>query len=109
MGVLRVVKVEAEGIMQMREKITVMVLDSALEPIFLDYASQDVFDYYFFVYDWRFHRDSTEILLALKGDGIEGMMLIYKRRMVQLRGSAEAVKSLMEEERITPASSSQLA
>jgi len=96
MGVLRVVKVKAEGIMQMIEKITIMVLDSALEPIFLDYASQDVRDYYFFVYDWRFHRDSTEILLALKGYGIEGLMLIYKRRMVQLRGSAEAVKALME-------------
>ena len=73
-----------------------MVLDSALEPIFLDYASRDVPDYYFFIYDWRFHKDSTEILLALKDERIEGMMLIYNRRTVQLRGSAEAVKAPLE-------------
>jgi len=92
MGVLRVVKVK--GGMQMKEKITVRVLDPALEPIFLDYTYQDVFDHYFFIYDWRFYRDPTEILLALKGERIEGMTQIYKRIMIQLKGSVEAVKAL---------------
>jgi ribosomal protein S18 acetylase RimI-like enzyme len=74
----------------------IVSLDSTLEPVFWDYANQDVPHHYFFILDWKYSKDSTKILLALKQNRIHGMMLIYRQRIVQIRGALEAAKTLLE-------------
>jgi len=74
----------------------VVSLEPALEPIFWKQVNQDIPHYYFFAYDWKYNRDTTKILLALDRDRIDGMMLIYRQSIVQLRGSLEAAKRLLQ-------------
>jgi len=74
----------------------VVPLESSLEPLFWETINQDIPHYYFFAYDWKHRRDQTKILLALDGDKIHGMMLIYRGEIVNLRGSVEAAKALLE-------------
>ena len=72
-------------------------LDSSLEPLFNRYVTHDDVPHYFhFILDWRMNRDDTEIWLALRKGEIHGMMLIYKRRVVQLRGEEPAVETLLD-------------
>lgn len=75
----------------------VVPLDSVLEPLFWEYVNQDIPDCYFFILDMRRDRASTEIRLALnKQNRIEGLMMIYRKSIVQLRGSPEAGRVLLE-------------
>ncbi|MEM4701349.1 MAG: hypothetical protein QXZ51_04310, partial [Candidatus Bathyarchaeia archaeon] len=74
----------------------IVPLESSLEPLFWKTISQDIPHYYFFAFDWKYRRDQTKILLALDGDKIHGMMLIYRGEIVNLRGSTEAAKALLE-------------
>jgi ribosomal protein S18 acetylase RimI-like enzyme len=74
----------------------VVPLERNLEGTFWNHVSQDPIDYYFFIYDWKLYRNQTKILLAIEGKKIEGLMLIYKDYIVQLRGKREAVKMLLE-------------
>ncbi len=67
-----------------------------LEPIFWDHVKQDIPHYYFFAFDWKYNREDTEILLALEEDRIDGMMLVYNERIVQLRGSNKTAEVLLE-------------
>jgi len=71
-------------------------LDSSLEPIFWNYVNQDIPHHYFFILDWKYSRDSTKILLALKQNRIHGMMLIYRQAVAQIRGTSEAAETLLE-------------
>jgi len=74
----------------------IVPLEPSLEPLFWRTISQDIPHYYFFAFDWKCRRDQTKIFLAL-GDGkIDGMMLIYRGEIVNLRGSIEAAKALLE-------------
>ena len=73
----------------------VVPLDSRLEPVFWEYVYNDIPHYYFFISDMKHDRASTEILLALETKQIQGMMLIFQERIVQLRGTTEAVKALL--------------
>jgi predicted GNAT family acetyltransferase len=74
----------------------IVSLSPALEPTFWEHVNQDLPHYYFFVHDWKYNRIDTKILLALKEKKIDGMMLIFKERMVQLRGSRESATALLE-------------
>ena len=74
----------------------ILPLDSRLEDVFWNYVYQDVPHHHFFILDWKFEKNSTEILLALKENRIQGMMLTYRQSIVQLRGSAEAANTLLE-------------
>lgn len=74
----------------------ILSLEPALEPVFWEHVNQDIPHYYFFVFDWKCNRDVTKILLALEGSRIDGMMLVYRQNIVQLRGSCEAVKALLD-------------
>jgi predicted GNAT family acetyltransferase len=76
----------------------VVALSSNLEPGFWSYVYEDVPHHYFFILDMARARASTRILLALSSrNRIEGMMLIYENRIVQLRGSVEAARILLAE------------
>ncbi|MEM3770339.1 MAG: GNAT family N-acetyltransferase [Candidatus Bathyarchaeia archaeon] len=74
----------------------IVPLESSLEPLFWKTISQDIPHYYFFAFDWKYRRDQTKILLALDNGKIHGMMLIYRGEIVNLRGSTEAAKALLE-------------
>jgi predicted GNAT family acetyltransferase len=74
----------------------IVSLESALEPIFWEHVNQDIRHYYFFAFDWKYNRDETKILLALEGNRIDGMILVYRQSIVQLRGSCEVVKAFLE-------------
>mgnify|MGYP000315351247 CR=1 FL=1 len=71
-------------------------LTSELEPAFWRLVERDIPHHFFFAFDWKYRRDETRILLALDRGRIDGMMLIYRGRIVQLRGSGEAVRALLE-------------
>jgi len=72
----------------------IAALNPSLEQMFYSYVNQDIPHYFFFILDWKMNRDDTEILLALKENRIHGMMLIYKRHIVQLRGTKPAAQEL---------------
>ena len=74
----------------------IVSLKPALEPIFWKHINKDIPHYYFFAFDWKYNRDKTKILLALEGNRIDGMMLVYNQSIAQLRGSREAVRTLCE-------------
>ncbi|MEM3873714.1 MAG: GNAT family N-acetyltransferase [Candidatus Bathyarchaeia archaeon] len=74
----------------------IVPLEPSLEPLFWKTISQDIPHYYFFAFDWKYRRDQTKILLALDDGKIHGMMLVYRGEIVNLRGSPEAAKILLE-------------
>jgi len=74
----------------------IVPLEPALESIFWEHVNQDIPYYYFFAFDWKYNKNETKILLALEGNSINGMMLIYRQNIVQIRGSQEAAKALLE-------------
>jgi len=74
----------------------VVPLEEGLEKTFWNHVNCDPIDYYFFILDWKLNRDRTKILLAMEEEKIEGLMLIYRDYIVQLRGNREAVKMLFE-------------
>lgn len=74
----------------------VVPLNPAFEPLFWERVNQDIPHYFFFAFDWRNNKDETDILLVVKEGQIDGMMLVYKKRIVQLRGSLEATRLLLE-------------
>lgn len=71
-------------------------MDKEHEERFLHYLERDPLAYYFFIADWQMERESSRFLLALERGRITGVMLIYKGRIAQPRGSARAVKALIE-------------
>lgn len=78
------------------EFMKLLPLDSDLEPLFWRHVFQDIPHYYFFILDMKRDRASTDIMLALSQENrIEGMLMIYRQGIVQLRGSVEAAKALL--------------
>jgi RimJ/RimL family protein N-acetyltransferase len=76
----------------------VLPLDSHIEQVFWKHVYQDIPHHYFFILDMQHDRASTKILLALNEQNrIEGMMMVYEDRTVQLRGSVEAARALLAE------------
>lgn len=74
----------------------VVALDPTLEEAFWHCVLDNKFDYHLFIQDLKLEKEKTEIVLALKNEKIDGMMLIYRRRTVQLRGSLEAGEALID-------------
>ncbi len=74
----------------------IVPLEASSEPIFWEHVNQDIPYYYFFAFDWKHNRNETKILLALRENRIDGMLLVYRHSIVQLRGSQEAAKALLE-------------
>lgn len=76
----------------------VLPLDLSLEPLFWEHVNQDIPHYYFFILDMKRDRASTEIWMALSNQNhIKGIMMVYKKSIVQLRGSVEAARALLDE------------
>ncbi len=75
----------------------IIIVDEKLERQFLNHASKDPLQYYWFILDWRYQRNDTEVHMAMDGDRIDGMMLTFKKAVVQLRGSRAAVGALLDQ------------
>jgi predicted GNAT family acetyltransferase len=80
--------------------LKVVALDERIEDAFWKHVNREPLDYYFFIYDWKLNRDKTKILLAMEDGKIEGLMLVYRDSVVQLRGKREAVKLLLDQLRL---------
>jgi ribosomal protein S18 acetylase RimI-like enzyme len=76
--------------------LEIVELDDSLEGKFLEHCNQDPLDYFFFIVDWKYDRDISKFFLAMDRDRIEGMMVIYKDSICQLRGSRDAVETLLD-------------
>jgi len=76
--------------------LQVIALYDRWEDTFWNYVKEDELNYYFFAFDRKLRREQTKILMATQDDRIEGLMLIYRDYVVQLRGSREAVKTLLD-------------
>jgi len=74
----------------------IVPLEASSEPIFWEHVNQDIPYYYFFAFDWKHNRNETKILLALRENRIDGMLLVFRHSIVQLRGTQEAAKALLE-------------
>jgi len=86
------------------QKIILLMTTMTLKLVKLDqsnvcsfdtYVSQELPHFFFFILDWKFNRDDTEIWLALRKKEINGMMLIFKRSIVHLRGTSPAIEALL--------------
>lgn len=73
----------------------IVPLNESCEKVFWNHVNQDPSNYYFFIFDWKQRRDQTRILMAIEGENVEGLMLIYRDAIVQLRGNREAVETLL--------------
>ncbi len=79
-------------------KLHVATLNADLETVFWAYVNQDPLDFHFFIYDWKFKREQTRMFMALdEADAVAGLMVVYTDCIVQVRGSREAVRFLLNQ------------
>jgi predicted GNAT family acetyltransferase len=77
--------------------LRIVTLNEEWEKAFLAHVYQDPLDFHFFIYDWKFKRAQTQIFMALdEADVVAGLMVVYKGSIVQVRGTREAVRLLLE-------------
>jgi GNAT superfamily N-acetyltransferase len=76
--------------------LKVVSIHDGFEKVFWNHVNRDPFDYYFFILDLKERKEKTKILLAMDGNKVEGLALVYEDRIVQFRGSRTAVKKLLE-------------
>jgi len=76
--------------------LKIVIMDERSERIFWDHVNLDPLNYYFFIFDLKQRRDQTKIMLTMEGESIQGLMLVYRDQVVQLRGNREAVKLLLD-------------
>jgi predicted GNAT family acetyltransferase len=66
------------------------------ENAFWNQVNQEPLHYYFFILDWKERSEQTKIFLAIEGEKVQGLMLVYADTVVQLRGNREAVEKLLD-------------
>ena len=73
----------------------IIPLDFTTEPIFWHYVEDRIEAYFFYIMDYTQYPNFTKILIAIGDAGkIQGLLLNYKDKIIQIRGSNEAVKNL---------------
>lgn len=78
-------------------KLHMVTLNDELEGVFWVHVNQDPLDFHFFIYDWKFKRAQTQVSLVLgEADAVAGLMVVYKGCIVQMRGTREAVRLLLD-------------
>jgi len=76
--------------------LKVVSIEDGFEKTFWEHVNHDPFDYYFFILDLKQRREQTKIFLAMEGEKVEGLVLVYADWIVQLRGNRKAVEKLLE-------------
>ncbi|MFX1243054.1 MAG: GNAT family N-acetyltransferase [Promethearchaeota archaeon] len=75
------------------------------EADFYDYIKNNFAEYFFFYADYAQYPENTEIYMALdKEEKIQGMILIWENRRIQLRGKAVSLEFLLNGKRYNPIS-----
>ncbi len=75
------------------------------EDIFYDYIKNNFAEYFFFHVDYAQYPKITEIYMALDNkEKIQGMVLIWKNRRIQLRGTAVSLEFLLNGKSYNPIS-----
>jgi GNAT superfamily N-acetyltransferase len=65
--------------------------------IFTKYTQDHITDYLFFVLDYKYYPEQTQISMAVdQYHNILGMAMIFKNRLLSLRGSDETIKILLK-------------
>lgn len=78
-----------------RLAVEIKNLSDGMEEEFWRYVERDTLDYRRFISDWKNEKQDADILLALEEGDIQGLMLVFKKSKVHLRGSRNAVKALL--------------
>ena len=82
-------------------KIVALIKDN--EAAFWEFVQNKVAEYFFFIVDLRQYPQHTKIDLVLDdANHIHGMRIIWKNRVIQLRGDRAAVKLLLDNTPIVP-------
>lgn len=76
--------------------LKIVSIENGLERTFWKHVNQNPLDYYFFIRDMKEERERTKITLAMEGQHVKGLVLVYADYIVQLRGTRNAVKSLLD-------------
>lgn len=76
--------------------LKVVSIEDGFEKPFWEHVNHDPFDYYFFILDLKQRREQTKIFLAMEGEKVEGLVLVYADWIVQFRGNRKAVEKLLE-------------
>jgi predicted GNAT family acetyltransferase len=79
-----------------KDNLKVVSVYNGYEQAFWNHVNPDPLDYFFFILDLKQHPENTKILLAIEGEKIQGLMLVYSDLVVQLRGKREAVEKLLD-------------
>ncbi|MFX0155697.1 MAG: GNAT family N-acetyltransferase [Candidatus Hodarchaeota archaeon] len=75
------------------------------EAFFYDYIKNNFAEYFFFHVDYAQYPENTEIYMALDNEEkIHGMVLIWKNRRIQLRGSIDSLEFLLNGKNYNPKS-----
>ena len=75
------------------------------ESFFYDYIRDNFAEYFFFHVDYAQYPESTEIYMALDiEEKIQGMVLLWNHRRIQLRGSIEGLQFLLNGKNYNPIS-----
>jgi len=75
------------------------------ETLFYDYIKNNFAEYFFFHVDYAQYPENTKIYMALDNeDKIQGLILIWKDRRIQLRGSIESLEFLLNGKNYKPIS-----
>jgi len=76
--------------------IEVVNLGDGMEEEFWRFVRRDPLDFRRFMSNRKHDRQDTDILLALSKGEIEGLMSVFKKSKVSMRGSREAIESLLD-------------
>ena len=78
------------------ERLISVRVSSKNEAIFYDYIKNNFTEYFFFHVDYAQYPENTQIYMALDNEEkIQGMVLIWKNRRIQLRGSIASIEFLL--------------
>ncbi|UCC18276.1 MAG: GNAT family N-acetyltransferase [Promethearchaeota archaeon] len=89
----------------MHDRLRSIRVTSNNEAFFYDYIKNNFAEYFFFHVDYAQYPESTQIYMALDDeDKIQGMVLIWKDRRIQLRGTSVSLGFLLNGKNYNPIS-----
>ncbi|MFX1391677.1 MAG: GNAT family N-acetyltransferase [Promethearchaeota archaeon] len=75
------------------------------EVLFYEHVKNNFAEYFFFHVDYAQYPENTKIYMALDNEGkVQGMVLNWKDRRIQLRGTVKSLEFLLKEKSYTPLS-----
>jgi hypothetical protein len=87
------------------DRLTSIQVTPDNEAYLYNYIKNNFAEYFFFHVDYAQYPESTEIYMALDNEEkVQGMVLIWKNRRIQLRGSIESLEFLLNGTNYNPIS-----